>query len=269
MTAEPAPATGWEPDAPVDDTIVRQALLNFAAMNEHIVAVTGGRVRRHTHVSMTDAGSRCAFLNAATLLQPLLSGDDTALDAIDEFYGNTSEGAVTVWSPWPTPDLRALGWQLEGHPPLMMRPPGGAAPDPPADLRVDEVAGAGALDGFAQVLVDGFPIPELQPFRAGSFFDERVLGAGLRLWVGEAADRPVATAAAYVAGGVLGVNFVATLPHERRRGYGEAVTWRATMAEPDLPAVLLASDPGRPIYARMGYLPVTRFSLWVRPSKRE
>ena len=72
-----------------------------------------------------------------------------------------------------------------------------------------------------------------------------------------------------VAGGVLGVNFVATLPHERRRGYGEAVTWRATMAEPDLPAVLLASDPGRPIYARMGYLPVTRFSLWVRPSKRE
>jgi len=29
MTAEPAPATGWEPDAPVDDTIVRQALLNL------------------------------------------------------------------------------------------------------------------------------------------------------------------------------------------------------------------------------------------------
>ena len=267
-TAEPALATGWEPDAPVDDTIVRQALLNFAAMNEHIVAVMGGRVHRHTHVSMTDAGSRCAFLNAAMLLQPLLPGDDTALEAIDEFYADTTGSAVTVWSPWPTPDLRALGWQLEGHPPLMMRPAGGAAPDPPADIRVEEVAHPRALDDFARVLVDGFPIPELQPFRVGSFLDERVLGAALRLWVGEAADRPVATAAAYVAGGVLGVNFVATLPHERRRGYGEAVTWRATMAAPELPAVLLASDSGRPIYARMGYLPVTRFSLWVRPSRR-
>jgi len=94
-----------------------------------------------------------------------------------------------------------------------------------------------------------------------------VLGSGLRLWVGDAYDRPVATAAAYVDAGVVGVNFVATLPHERRRGYGEAVTWRATMAAPELPAVLLASDPGRPVYTRMGYLPVTRFSLWVRPSQ--
>ena len=267
MTADPALATGWEPDAPVDDTIVRQSLINFASMNEAIVAAMGGRTRRHTHVSMTDAGSHCAFLNAAMLLQPMLPGDGTALDAIDEFYGNTAEGPVTVWSAWPTPDLRALGWQLEGHPPLMMRPPGGAAPDPPPDLRVDEVAGGRTLDGFAQVLIDGFPIPELQPFRAGSFLDERVLGSGLRLWVGDAYDRPVATAAAYVDAGVVGVNFVATLPHERRRGYGEAVSWRATMAAAELPAVLLASDPGRPVYTRMGYLPVTRFSLWVRPSQ--
>ena len=266
MTADPAPATGWEPDAPVDDTIVRQSLLNFAAMNEHIVSTMGGRVRRHTHVSMTDAGPGCAFLNAAMLLQPLLPGDDTALHAIDEFYGDTTQGSFTVWSAWPTPDLRALGWQLEGHPPLMMRPAGGAAPDPPDDLCVDEASDTGALDRFAQVLVDGFPIPELQPFRAGSLLDARVLGAGLRLWVGAAGDRAVATAAAYVAAGVVGVNFVATLPHERRRGYGEAVTWRATQADPALPAVLLASDLGRPVYARMGYLPVTRFALWVRPS---
>jgi hypothetical protein len=278
MSAEPAPATGWEPDAPVDDTIVRQSILNFASMNEAIVASMGGRAGRHTHVSMTDAGSRCAFLNAAMLLQPMLPGDRAALDAIDEFYGDTTESPVTVWSAWPTPDLRAIGWELEGHPPLMLRPPGGVLPEPPSDLCVDEVTDGARpapeatnstrLDEFAQVVIDGFPIPELQPFRAGSFLDERVLGAGLRLWVGDACDRPVTSAAAYVAAGVVGVNFVATLPHERRRGYGEAVTWRATMAEPGLPAVLLASDPGRPVYARMGYLPVTRFSLWVRPPQR-
>src|SRR5207244_5011426 len=120
---------------------------------------------------------------------------------------------------------------------------------------------------FAQVLVDGFPIPDLQPFRAGSLLDERVLAPGLRFWVGAADDRPVASAAAYVASGVVGVNFVATLPHERRRGYGEAVTWRATMAAPELPAVLLARDAGRPVYARLGYLPGTRLSLGVRPSR--
>jgi hypothetical protein len=42
------------------------------------------------------------------------------------------------------------------------------------------------------------------------------------------------------------------------------VTWAATVAAPALPAVLLASDPGRPVYERMGYLPLLRATMWTR-----
>ena len=35
------------------------------------------------------------------------------------------------------------------------------------------------------------------------------------------------------------------------------------MADPTRPAMLIASDLGQPVYARMGYLRVTRFTLWV------
>lgn len=57
---------------------------------------------------------------------------------------------------------------------------------------------------------------------------------------------------------------VATVPEARRRGFGEALTWQAALAEPGLPAMLLSSDPGRPVYERMGFLPLFRSTLWYR-----
>ena len=64
---------------------------------------------------------------------------------------------------------------------------------------------------------------------------------------------------------MIDVSFVATQPHARRRGYGAALTWQATLAEPSLPAILEASDDGRPVYERMGYRQVGRMSVWERP----
>lgn len=57
---------------------------------------------------------------------------------------------------------------------------------------------------------------------------------------------------------------MATLPGMRRRGAGTAATWAATLAEPDLPAVLISSDDGVGIYRRMGYLTLARATLWWR-----
>ena len=43
---------------------------------------------------------------------------------------------------------------------------------------------------------------------------------------------------------------------------GAAITWAATLADPTKPAVLIASDPGQPVYERMGYLRVMRLTMW-------
>jgi hypothetical protein len=49
------------------------------------------------------------------------------------------------------------------------------------------------------------------------------------------------------------------------RGAGAAVTWAATLANADKPALLVASDEGRPVYARMGYRAIERWTAWLRP----
>ena len=82
--------------------------------------------------------------------------------------------------------------------------------------------------------------------------------------MGFVADHPVAAASAWAAHGMVNVTLVATLPEARRKGYGEALTWAASRLDPTLPAMLLSSDDGRPVYERMGYLPLHRITLWYR-----
>jgi hypothetical protein len=48
--------------------------------------------------------------------------------------------------------------------------------------------------------------------------------------------------------------------------YLPGVSWAAATAQPASPAVLLASDDGRPMYEGLGFVAVTRWTLWTRPA---
>jgi hypothetical protein len=56
-----------------------------------------------------------------------------------------------------------------------------------------------------------------------------------------------------------------TLPEARRRGYWAAMAGVRLADEPDLPAVGVFSDMSRSPAEALGFLPVTRFTLWHRP----
>jgi hypothetical protein len=45
------------------------------------------------------------------------------------------------------------------------------------------------------------------------------------------------------------------------------LTWTATLADPARPPVLIASDDGRRVYERMGYIAVERWTVWLRPER--
>jgi hypothetical protein len=146
----------------------------------------------------------------------------------------------------------------------MVRSPGDDLPVAPPSLRVEKVHDDDTAFGYETALVNGFPVPELQPPTPGCFF----LGDTRRTpnwhhYVGYVDDTPVASASAYAGSHLLRVDNVATLAEHRGRGYGAAITAAATAARTDLPASLLASDPGRPIYERMGYRAMTRATLFI------
>jgi GNAT superfamily N-acetyltransferase len=245
------------------DTLTARSAWSMADRALHHAKAAGRPWSSDDGLAVAWLGDRGMFINSAVVLAAPLDWDEVLARTESVIPAGVP---ATLLSPYDTPDLTRSGWQLVGHPPLMARLPGAAAAPPvPAELRMHEVVDQPGLEVFERTLVDGFPLADLQPYQWGRFYDERILGGATRLWLGFVDGRPVATAAAHVAAGVNCVEMVATIERFRGHGYGAAVTWAATTADPTLPAILVASDPGRPVYERLGYTALTRWTMWLRP----
>jgi GNAT superfamily N-acetyltransferase len=260
MTQEAGLSTGWEPGVPVGDTIARRFAFAYADRVTAMARARGGRVEHRDDARIADLGSPFGYDNAVVLLRPPDPDRLATLlaDAADVFPPHSWWVLLSLW---PTPDLRPLGLTLGGHPPLMLRPPG-PLPAPPPGLDIREVTGPDDVTEFSRVLAAGYPVP------AGDVpvAEPEVVGSVVRLFIGSVSGRAVGVAGSAVHHGLVEVDWVAVLPEARGRGYGAALTAAATAVAPDLPAVLLASDDGRPTYRRLGFIDLFRVTLWEHPS---
>ena len=104
------------------------------------------------------------------------------------------------------------------------------------------------------------------------WFSEVILNPRLwtdrhRAYIGYAGGRPVVTVAIDRGNSAVGVYWVATEPDAQGAGYAEAAV-RYALEEARTAwglerSILQASDRGLPLYARMGFRPVTRFDYYT------
>ena len=250
----------------IDHPLLAPSARNLAEAFAGTAERGGFPTRRWDDAWAADPGLPEPLVNTVTPLQPMT--DESAADLtarLDAFYDDGEGGGWTIWSTWPTPDLEPLGYTLLGQPPLMVRPAGGDPMPIPAGLRIVEACTADELAAFERTFIDGYPAPALQPARSGTLFRAGALGGPSQFWLGYVHGRLVTVAVSCVLAGVVGIYFVATLPDARGRGYGAAITDAAARANADLPAVLQSSDMGRPVYERIGFETLARYSLCMRP----
>ena len=256
----------WDPRLPADDNLIKAAIFAYADLMEAMGTGLGWPTRRTDRFVAVDGGSAFPFQNCAVPLRPFTHEElPDLLDEIEAFYRGRSGGPFLLYCGFTVPDLSSRGWSLMGHPPLMLRPAGGAAPAVPDGLEIVRVTNVDELEAFGTTLQEAFPVPELAGAPYGGYGPGLLDVPDWHMWLGRIDGRPVATAAAHVHGGIVDVEWISNRPESRGRGVGAALTWAATMADPTLPAMLIASDLGRPVYERMGYLRLTRFTLWIGP----
>jgi len=253
--------TGWLPDTPVEDSVLRRFVANQADLQDHLVGAVGGRSDRTLDVALSDSGVATVYLNQAVMLRPISDAYDAVLDHVASFYA----GSVgLLLSPWPTPNLAARGWQLVGHPMFVVRGPAGEPADaPPSDVNVRRAESPDDLALVERILIDGYPAPELRGLPANRAMGPALLGSAVRHWIGYLDGTPVAAAASHAAHGVVNLCQAATLPAGRRRGVWRTLVTARCADTPGLPAVAFTSDYSRPGFLRMGFLPITRFTLWA------
>jgi len=250
---------GWQPTTPSRDSIMRDFVDSSTAYLTSVGRAVGATVVDDVDFAGAHHGAPFPFVNMVVVRRPIPDADwPEQMARIRAGFPGGQPFVIT--SPFPTPDLRPLGFTLLGHPPFMMRPAGPPVDRPtPVGIRIRPVTDSESLAAFERTLIEAYPAGP-----SGSMFHPAILQVpGVTLWLATIDERPVATAATHHAGAVNGVELVSCRSDVRGRGIGAAITWSATLAAPDRPAALIASDSGHPVYNRMGYLSVTRFTLWV------
>jgi hypothetical protein len=259
--------SGWLSDTPHDDTLLRSFVQNQIDVNgllaEH---ASGGRSDITGDVGIADANGPVPYYNQAILRRPVLDAGDPVLDLVEDFFGPTvsSGRPATLLSIWPTPDLSSRGWHLVGHPAFVARPAGPHSPVAAPTVEVGRL-GPDEIGTFERVMVEGYPLPEAAGLPPGSLVPPGAVAAGITLRSAVVDGAPVAVGMGYVGSGVVNLCGGATLEAARRRGAWGALVWARVDDAPDLPAVAFTSDFSRPGFLHMGFLVITRFSMWFRP----
>ena len=253
--------TGWEADLDPADSLVRQAVLAHVSWAHAIAEAARGTSTDRPVWGAGCGGHPSPMLNWVLVKQPPPDWP-TLVGEVRDFL--PSGVAALVISPVPTPDLTGIGLRLVGHPPLMFRPVATETVPPETSIDVRQATTPDDLADAEQVLITGYPLPELSELPRGDFYRPAFAAGGdTAVFVGYDGGTPVATSAAHTAAGITVVENVAVLGEFRGRGAGAGITWAATRAWPDQPAMLIASDDGQPVYSRLGYLRLERWTCWM------
>jgi hypothetical protein len=258
-------ATGWGADEPIDDSVLRRFVFNQADVVRAMASGPAARQSSDDDVVLVDSGGPVAYNNMAVLLRPVTDVADPVLGRIEDFFADASDRLRLLLSVWPLPDLSGRGWQLGGHPMFVVRPPGPVSARARDGVEVRDVTTVDDLRVLERVAVEGYPIDEAKDSPPGAAFPDALLDTDLTLRLGLVDGEPVSAAAAFDAHGVVNLCFAATLDAGRRRGVWSALVWARVNQAPDQPSVAFTSDYSRPGFVKMGFLPMTRFTLYVRP----
>lgn len=216
---------------------------------------------RRAWKTVTVVASGTPVMNKVIVTDP--SPDPAELDealALVRAHRLRFEAYVREDHPSAVAAVAATGLQREWTMPCMACPLPVATPVP-VELELRR-ADAATLPLFREVAGCSFEMP---PAIAEAVFPPEMLAVPeIRAFVGLVDGRPVACAASFQTGQVIGIYTVGTVPDARGRGYGAAVTaaaMRQTAAPASL-AILQASAMGRPVYERMGFRTVHAMAVF-------
>lgn len=241
----------------------------------------GGRVGGHDGVLLFATGSWVPVnCNGAFRQEPDVAPQEV-LDQADEFFGGLGRGyTVKIRDTGEDDDLRAACQQAgltpfgDGSPEMVLASRLADA-SPPGDIDIKVVSTADQVGDFARVNGEAYGTYGIPPGQVPVIFSRPAALLGTPDVISVVAYRDgqaLAAAQVLLSHGIAGVYWVGAVEAARGQGLGEAVTRVVGNIAFDRGAkasTLQASPMGEPIYRRMGYVNIYRYTDYVRMSPRE
>jgi ribosomal protein S18 acetylase RimI-like enzyme len=249
--------------------LARRADANYRELFRAMARISpDGRVEEDGDLLLVRTGPLLPLFNAA-IVKRVPAEPEALFHRATTFFAASSQRWALVAADDAADAMAATaanaGRCRDASPGMVLTPPVGAPPAP-AGLRIEVVRDTAMLRTYNETMTAGFG----NEWAAGAMLETNALldVPDLVHYAGFVADVPVATAMRFISHRMAGVYNVSTVPEYRRRGIGEAMTWRAALdglAEGCLASSLQASEMGLTMYRRMGYQTVTAYSLWLPP----
>jgi ribosomal protein S18 acetylase RimI-like enzyme len=137
----------------------------------------------------------------------------------------------------------------------------------PAGLTIKQVGGAATLREWVRAASRGFALDSDSESASFDLFDGLGFDLPLRNYAGYLEGEPVATAELFLAAGVAGIYWVATVPEARRRGIGAAMTLaplREAQALGYRVGILHSAPMGFGVYRSLGFREYCRMSHYYQ-----
>jgi GNAT superfamily N-acetyltransferase len=151
--------------------------------------------------------------------------------------------------------------------PVMVRPAGAEFPGPAPSGAIQVVAAQdqATVDEVERIMVEGLPLPAMQPWRAGVLFPPAALAIpGWVMWLARRGGEPAGCCATFEDSASVGLYGMAVQPGARRQGIGRALVAAIVRRYPGAPGCLTATDDGFWLYAGTGYYTVGLAGWWRR-----
>ena len=256
-----------------EDEIIAELQANFIKANRDIAEhCATGEVREIDGLLIKYTGVPAGDQNAAFVTRPLRDPRAAIREASSYFEDRAMPYGILMREGLDPAAERAclkLGLvHVHTLPGMALAPLADAVPEPPGELDIRTVAGEAQHDVHVETDAAGFegPLDHARRLFPASLFQD---GTAVE-FTGFLEGAPVAVSTLVMTGRTAGVYGVATIPAYRRRGFGEAMTWRAVRegaARGCVMSNLTASDMGRPLYERMGFRLVAPFLIFARPGR--
>ncbi len=138
----------------------------------------------------------------------------------------------------------------------------------PSNLFIEPVGDKETLEKFANTAVMGFGLPQNGEKACFDLFAGLGFDMPLRNYLGMIDGKPVATSQLFLAAGVAGIYWVATIPEARKQGIGMAMTLAPLQEARDMGyriAILHPSEMGLGVYQRIGFEKYCNLShgIWI------
>lgn len=246
-----------------DEEMLELAAANAAALYVGLARANGGYINQGDALTAASIGlqvhgqpGRCRMLVTTPLTDAQVV--DEQMQAFRARH--PAGGSVRLEDPFSLLDLVSLGFTREPQMPVMARPP--SPPPPIVKTLVRRVAHPSSLQLAERIIVEGFPLPALQPWRPAVLLPP-VAVPGLAVHVAGAKHEASGAVTSWSDGRSLGVYWLVVLAAHRSSGVGRALLAAALERAGELSTTLVATPAGEALYRSTGFEVVGRAGRWT------